>query len=320
MHRPSDGQTDRSADLTMDNGARNDLSIFRNCSYVVMPILRFSILLSIASTSFAFLPLFGGGTQLPKIYDGWMNDQIGKQASAAVERAIRAGKTKIEVNFPPVPNVDEVRFGTPLNQKFGKQCVAPDLKVVYKPGSNLSRQLIAYANIYWAKRIAGSVKGGMLGGNAVTVLSSEPVTLKEISSRGEMAQVLPLGRLADLRSKTAALILVNPGGEETWERIRLTCGTPKTCVVMNNAFSTTYNLGNKVGYEEAYYLKRISKGWVFRMFPGPWQAYLERPDGKVELLQSYNYKPELNEVATLVREESFQRFAVGNDRWMSGRL
>ena len=78
------------------------------------------------------------------------------------------------------------------------------------------------------------------------------------------------------------------------------------CIVMNNAYSTTYNLGNKRGFEEAYYLKRISKGWVYRSFPGPWQAYLEKPDGTVELMKSYNKKPELREVATLVREESFK--------------
>ena len=39
-------------------------------------------------------------------------------------------------------------------------------------------------------------------------------------------------------------------------------------IVMNNSFSTTYGLGNQQGYEEAYYLKRISKGWVYRAFPG----------------------------------------------------
>ena len=37
-------------------------------------------------------------------------------------------QTKIEVQFPPVPNVDEVKFGTPLNQKFGKTVVSKDLK------------------------------------------------------------------------------------------------------------------------------------------------------------------------------------------------
>ena len=88
--------------------------------------------------------------------------------------------------------------------------------------------------------------------------------------------------------------------------------------MLNNAYSTSYDLGNKQGYEEAYYLKRISKGWVFRSYPGPWQAYLERPDGSVELLKSYKTKPALRECSNLVREESFKRFAIGNDRWTQG--
>lgn len=100
------------------------------------------------------------------------------------------------------------------------------------------------------------------------------------------------------------VICVNPGGEEVWDRIASAHTTPSsTFVVLNNAYSTTYDLGNKRGYEEAYYLKRISKGWVFRQFPGPWEAYLEKPDGTVELLKSYKTKPPLREVSTLVRDE-----------------
>jgi len=89
---------------------------------------------------------------------------------------------------------------------------------------------------------------------------------------------------------------------------------------MNNAYSTSYDIGNKKGFEEAYYLKRISRGFVFRAFPGPWQAVLEKPDGSTEVLKEYKDKPRLREVAELVREESFKRYAIGNDRWMSGRM
>ncbi len=59
--------------------------------------------------------------------------------------------------------------------------------------------------------------------------------------------------------------LIFSGGEEVWDRIASAHTTPSsTFVVLNNAYSTSYDLGNKRGYEEAYYLKRISKGWVFR--------------------------------------------------------
>lgn len=54
----------------------------------------------------AFIPLIDGGKGMPKLYDGWFNEQVSKQAATAVSKAIAAGKKKIEVNFPPVPNVE----------------------------------------------------------------------------------------------------------------------------------------------------------------------------------------------------------------------
>jgi hypothetical protein len=34
-----------------------------------------------------------------------------------------------------------------------------------------------------------------------------------------------------------------------------------------------------------------------------WEAYIEKPDGNVELLKSYKTKPSLREVSALVRDE-----------------
>jgi len=119
-----------------------------------------------------------------------------------------------------------------------------------------------------------------------------------------------------------AIIAINPGGEEVWDRLVSAHGQPGApVIVLNNAYSTSYDLGNKKGFEEVYYLKRISKGFVYRAFPGPWQALLEKPDGSTEVLKSYKSKPSLREASELVREESFKRYAaLGNDRWMSGRM
>ncbi|EJK73106.1 hypothetical protein THAOC_05292 [Thalassiosira oceanica] len=72
------------------------------------------VLLHVAITR-AFIPLIDGGKNFPQLYDGYFNEQICKQASTAVSRAISAGKRNIQVEFPPVPNVEEVKFGTPLN-------------------------------------------------------------------------------------------------------------------------------------------------------------------------------------------------------------
>jgi hypothetical protein len=181
--------------------------------------------------------------------------------------------------------------------------------------------LIAFSNIYWAKRIGAAASGGPIGGKPLCVLTAEPVTFSEIKSRGSVSRVgavnSPQARKEGRNGET--VVAVNPGGEETWDRLVSAHGSPGApFIVMNNAYSTTYGLGNQQGFEEAYFLKRISKGWVFRSFPGPWEAYLEKPNGSVELLKSYSEKPQLSEVATLVREESFKRYAINNDRWSKG--
>ena len=93
------------------------------------------------------------------------------------------------------------------------------------------------------------------------------------------------------------IICINPGGEDGWDRIVSAHASPSSnFIVLNNAYSTTCDLGNKRGYEEAYYLKRISKGWVYRSFLGPWEAYLEKPNGNVEKLTSFSTKLLLREV------------------------
>lgn len=48
---------------------------------------------------------------------------------------------------------------------------------------------------------------------------------------------------------------------------------------------------------KGYYLKRISKGYVFRVSPKPWEALLEKPEGGLEALGKYNDKPLLRDAA-----------------------
>ena len=202
----------------------------------------------------ALVPFIDGGKGVPKLYDGWIDQQIAKQARTAVGKAVAAGNLKIEVNFPPVPNVDEVRFGTPMNQKFGKNVVAKDLGVPggYRPGSNVSRQLIAFSNMYWAKQIAPAMAGSPMGAKPVSVLTAEPVSFAEIKKNGVSAVgTVSQGPIGDNANQNGAVIVVNPGGEETWDKLYSRFGsTSAPFLVLNNAYSTTYDLGNKKGYEE----------------------------------------------------------------------
>ena len=198
-----------------------------------------------------------------------------------------------------------------MNKKFGTNVIARDIGFPggYKPGSDLSRQLVAYSNLYWAKKIGGAASGSPLGGKPICALTSESVSFDNFKSKGSISRVGAVNSMEARKQgrNGEVVIAINPGGEETWQRLVSAHGSPDApFVVLNNSFSTTYGLGNKAGFEEAYFLKRISKGWIFRSFPGPWQAYLEKPDGGLELLESYKNKPELREVATLVREESFK--------------
>ena len=55
----------------------------------------------LAVPAWSLIPLIDGGKGIPKLYDGWMNGQIAKQARTAVGQAVAAGKKRIEVNFPP---------------------------------------------------------------------------------------------------------------------------------------------------------------------------------------------------------------------------
>lgn len=196
------------------------------------------------------------------MYGGYFDEQIAKQARTAISKAISAGKTNMEVQFPPVPNVEEAKFGTPLNQKFGKTLIAKDLKIKggYLPGSNVSRNLIAYSNIYWAKRLAGAMK------KPVGVLSAEQINFDDIKNWGDISRSGKIG--SDKARKEGkpneSIIAINPGGEETWQRLVSAYGQPNCpFIVMNNSYSTSYDLGNRKGFEEVYYLKRISRGFVF---------------------------------------------------------
>jgi hypothetical protein len=54
-------------------------------------ILFIVALLTFPSTNSAFVPFLDGGKGMPKLYDGWFNDQIAKQAATAMSKAIAAG-------------------------------------------------------------------------------------------------------------------------------------------------------------------------------------------------------------------------------------
>ena len=71
---------------------------------------------------------------------------------ASINAALADGITKIEVSFPPVPNLEEVDFGTAVNQQFSNE-IRKELGVSGKAyGSDVRRNLVDFANHFWACR------------------------------------------------------------------------------------------------------------------------------------------------------------------------
>jgi hypothetical protein len=73
---------------------------------------------------------FNKADEFPNLYKGWIRtegDQIGKQIIAATQAALKSERY-IEVLIDPVPNLDEVAFGTVWNKKFAED-VVKELKV-----------------------------------------------------------------------------------------------------------------------------------------------------------------------------------------------
>lgn len=44
----------------------------------------------------AFIPILDGGSKMPVLYKSWFDDQIAKQASAAIAKAVGAGKVRVQ--------------------------------------------------------------------------------------------------------------------------------------------------------------------------------------------------------------------------------
>lgn len=53
--------------------------------------MKFLVILFALPLCNAFVPFIDGGKGIPKLYDGYFNEQIAKQAASAMSRAIAAG-------------------------------------------------------------------------------------------------------------------------------------------------------------------------------------------------------------------------------------
>lgn len=174
---------------------------------------------------------------LPKGYNS-----IYAAAAVGVQNAITAGLQAVEVDFPPLPNVNA------LND-----------------GSAKSERLVQEANADAADALARAI-GGPLGGQVTFVGCSggARAALKQVC-RGEVLS------LRDTLDADAVAIVVQPTSEEQWSAVQGLVGTCRAVVVLNGLLNTGW-------LPHAYYYKPMTAfsaqtGGVVRQFPGPYACY-----------------------------------------------
>ncbi|KAJ8903874.1 hypothetical protein NDN08_000407 [Rhodosorus marinus] len=252
---------------------------------------------------------------IPMLYDGWFsqNGELAKQMQETAVAAVNGGSRTLEISFPPVPNVDEVKFGTKLNSMFGED-IARYFRI--EDEKKVKRYMIEFANFYWASRLAEAFPD-----RKVWILCCNSVKKSDarIPPNVEVACALDRVERGKVPDDDALIIINDPGATENWRRGAKYGGKDRVVVMLNSAFVETYDLrGPLKEYEQSYFLKRISKGWVYKAEGQPWLAYLERPDGSVEILDVSEQRPRLGDVSKTLREESFRRYSIYNDRWSPG--
>ena len=178
----------------------------------------------------------------------------------------------------------QAKFGTPTNERFQIECArnlglssgpvkasgqsndAGLQKSVKRFDGNymlVKRDPIAYANIEWARRIAPAFGAR----STVWVLLAEGrVDTAACSKLPKNFVVRPLdSKNIDIGARDA-VIVVAPGVTTSWQKgydLAERAGAP--VVFLNSQLSERYALGGPLdAVEEVYYLKPISKGFVFR--------------------------------------------------------
>ena len=124
---------------------------------------------------------FNKPNEFPNLYKGWIKadgDQIAKQMISSAKSALGAKEKFVEILFDPVPNLDEVAFGTVWNKKLRME-VAANLQVPDYATNRGGPATLEWSNIYWANRLAA----GLTNFKGIVALS--------ISGEGTKGQFLP---------------------------------------------------------------------------------------------------------------------------------
>lgn len=265
--------------------------------------------------------------EFPNLYRGWIKadgDQIAKQMISSVKASLSKKEKFIEVIFDPVPNLDEVTYGTPWNLKFRKE-VNANLKVTDAATKRSAPSILEWSNIYWANRlvagigtknvVALSISGEGTGKGGDKFVPTLTNGMKLINfNEGKKTLQKP--------GDASLIILLSPVAESQYrdaERL----GTSLNCpvITLNSAYSYRYDIGAGAPWTLSYVMKRIPKGWIFRMYPGKFDAIVEGPDYEITRTCQYASQPKLTEISKLNQKKSSDLYGpTGNDRIFENRL
>lgn len=259
---------------------------------------------------------------MPKLYDAWFppTNEIAMQARAAVAAAIADGKYQMELKWPCVPNLEEIKFGTKINFEFGNH-VARTLGMATPANYPLvKRYLGEFCDLYWVVELAKVFPDRTVWAVFQDGVSKEKATLP-----------VPNVRLSSFRqgkeptpAEGDVVVIVDPRMTDSWiAGAKLQASPESPLIFLNSQFNETYGL---VGprrrllkdVETVYFLRRVTRGYAYRSYPHPWQAILELPDCSCEVLQTFHDTPKLSDIANLVRTTSNDRFGAFNDRYAKG--
>lgn len=263
-------------------------------------------------------------TPFPSLYDAWFAPslQLSMQAREAVTRAHASGVQAMELQWPVVPNLEEIAAGTLLNFEFGKQA-ARDLGMAADADYQLvKRYLASFCNLWWCTQIA---QAPPFRERAVWAVSTDGVS--KMPAQGGLPDNV---RLASLRNRPDGIasgdvvVIMDPRFDDAWRRGLAWRPKDGTVIFLNSQFNESYGLtgprrGKLAETKAVYFLKRVTRGYVFYSYPGPWRACLENPDYSIEELATFDEEPKLRTIANVVREESNKRYGgFNNDRYVRG--
>ncbi|CAN8073498.1 unnamed protein product [Agarophyton chilense] len=257
----------------------------------------------------------------PRLYDAWFPPhELRDQMQASVTAAVEDGCRLLELQWPVVPNLEEIAAGTLLNFEFGKfvsRVLGMDQPKDYML---IKRYLAAFCNLYWSLCVA---QAPCFRERVVWALSTDGVSKAAAESRLKNVRVGSMRNPPEI-GEDDVVVVVDPRVNEVWKRGAKLRPKNGYTVFLNSQFNENYGLtGPRRGplkvTQVAYMLKRVTRGYVFYAYPGPWRACMEKPDLQVEELIQFEKEPKLRDIASVVRLESNKRYGgFYNDRYVRG--